>query len=279
MKLTAVLIGFMMLLGLNPVRAQQNVYSDTFSNIKALQVSPQGFVFVLDSEKSTLSRYKLDSGEFEFSVGAVGFGTNRFDNPNDLHLGAGFKLLVTDSGNQRVVQYDRNLQFLGEITSKNARLMNGWNPVQAVSLGTGEIWVLDSQSQKLFLFDENGLFRTTALLPNECRVNENSRLWVTEKGLVLSNTKETILYTFSLLGKYENFLKVDSPLDWLGINQSKKIVIRGNSLVISSLDGREVLLEQRLSPDLKGKKVHDIQIVNTQLIIATPNQIFRQRLK
>jgi hypothetical protein len=259
------------LIWITQIKAQETLFTETFSDIKALQVSSQGFVFVLDGGRSVLSKYSLD-GSFEYSVGSRGFGLNRFDTPNHLFLGAGLKLLVTDSGNQRVAQYDRNLQFLGEITEKSARNLNGWSPVQSVSLATGEIWVLDTYTQQLFLFDENGLFRLSVYLPDTIQVNEKTKMFVTQSGLQLVQPETFLTFQFSVLGKYEGFIKMDLEADWFGYSDNYLMIVKENTLAFWDAKGKDLMKEIDITY-LSGE-IRAIQLTQTGVYIATQNRVY-----
>lgn len=260
----------MWVIGITQIQAQTTLFNETFSDIKALQVSSQGFVFVLDSDRSILSKYSVE-GSFEYSVGSRGFGLNRFDAPNHVFLGSGLKLLVTDSGNQRVAQYDRNLQFLGEITEKSARNLNGWDPVQSVSLPTGEIWILDAYSQQLFLFDENGLFRLSVYLPETIKVNDKTRMFVTSSGLKLIEPEKRLIFKFSILGKYEGFIQVDKDADWIGYSDDFLVIVKGKKLSLWDENGKELNNTVLLQDDFES--IRSIQLTKNGVFIATKNSV------
>lgn len=261
---------FVSLIWLTQIKAQTTLFTELFSDIKALQVSSQGFVFVLDSDRSVLSKYTID-GSFEYSVGSRGFGLNRFDSPNHLFLGAGLKLLITDSGNQRVAQYDRNLQFLGEITEKSTRNLKGWNPVQSVSLPTGEIWILDAYSQQLFLFDENGLFRLSVYLPETIKVNEQTRMYLTSTGLKLVDAEERVVFKFSVLGKYEGFIHVNKDADWIGFSDDSLVMIKDKMLSIWDDNGKDLKKTVLLQDDFES--IRSVQLTKNRVFIATKNGV------
>ncbi len=131
-----------------------------FQQASALSVTSLDEIFVLDGGLSKL--YKLDrNGKVVLSVG--GFGTERdaFDTPLDI-TADGINVFIADRGNQRIVQYDRFLNFVtllqnrptsidpftsdGRFSSLSTQL---WRPISVSVSAQGDLYILEETQRQV----------------------------------------------------------------------------------------------------------------------------------
>lgn len=90
------------------------------SDAVAIDVSPAGELFVLESGRSRVLKVSPDGTRLD-SLGNRGSGDYQFDRPAGLDVTNGMKIYVSDPSNRRIQTFDRRNQFLGGITSSSAR--------------------------------------------------------------------------------------------------------------------------------------------------------------
>ncbi len=159
---------FIVLIFLLAARAPSAAQSDSlplapvarFQQAVALSVTSLDEIFVLDGGLSKL--YKLDrDGKVVMSVG--GFGTDRdaFDTPLDI-TADGINVFIADRGNQRIVQYDRFLNFVtllqnrptsidpfasdGRSSSLSTQL---WRPISVSVSAQGDLYILEETQRQV----------------------------------------------------------------------------------------------------------------------------------
>ena len=88
------------------------------SDAVAIDVSPAGELFVLESGRSRL--LKVSPTEHGDSLGNRGSGDYQFDRPAGLDVTNGMKIPVSDPSNRRIQTFDRRNQFLGGIIEQRS---------------------------------------------------------------------------------------------------------------------------------------------------------------
>lgn len=131
-----------------------------FQMARALAITTLGEIFVLDGALSRL--YKLDqNGQKIAHVGGFGIDREAFDNPLDLTTD-GLNVFVADRGNQRVSQFDRNLNFvtllqhrptpitsLGLAREPATSAGQLWRPISLSLSGQGDLYILDEAQRQV----------------------------------------------------------------------------------------------------------------------------------
>lgn len=131
-----------------------------FQAARAMTITALGEIFVLDGALSRL--YKLDqSGKKIANVGGFGIDREAFDTPLDLTTD-GLNVFVADRGNQRVSQFDRNLNFvtllqnrptplttLGLALEPSTSAGQLWRPISLSISGQGDLYILDEAQRQV----------------------------------------------------------------------------------------------------------------------------------
>lgn len=131
-----------------------------FQMARAIAITTLGEIFVLDGALSRL--YKLDqSGKKIANAGGFGIDREAFDSPLDLTTD-GLNVFVADRGNQRVSQFDRNLNFVTLLQNRPTPLTalglgrdpttsDGqlWRPISISISGQGDLYILDEAQRQV----------------------------------------------------------------------------------------------------------------------------------
>ncbi len=133
-----------------------------FEDAVALDISSAfNEVFVLDRAQSKLYKFNA-SGKLEKAIGGFGVGKYAFNDPQDVTASFGVHVFVADAGNQRIVQYDRWLNYIASLERLPALnsqettydLSEGfssqkWRPVSLSLSPDGELYVLEETSRQI----------------------------------------------------------------------------------------------------------------------------------
>ena len=84
--------------------------SDHFNRPSGVSVSPEGLVYICDSDKHHVTIHD-EEGKFLFADGSKGSGPGCFDRPRDVTCGSDGLVYVTDSGNRRVSVWSKQNTF------------------------------------------------------------------------------------------------------------------------------------------------------------------------
>jgi len=246
----------------------QTAFSDQEKGDKRIEVASNGTIYVFNLSTSVLSRYS-ENGELKYSIGGQGFSDDRFDRPKSFHLSAGLTLLVCDTGNKRVVIYDRNLQKIGEINQESSPKLENWSPEFVVMNNVGQIWVCDSENQRIIQFDENGYLRFEVFLPEEIDVNSIDNFLLSQNYLWLIDESKHISYRFSNLGKYQLFMAL--PKDVKRVKSINRMImgIQGHELVQIAENGTIVSTMKGIDFQKAEKKITGWSLMSKSLLIGT----------
>lgn len=134
----------------------------TFEEAVTLDVSSAfDEVFVVDKGQSKL--YKFNSkGKLEKEIGGYGIGKYAFNELSDVSASYGVHVFVADAGNQRIVQYDRWLNYITSLENlpvlqereSSFKLKDGisqqkWHPISLTISPDGELYVLESTTRQI----------------------------------------------------------------------------------------------------------------------------------
>ena len=171
----------------------------------------------------------------------IDFGSIPSENPIypcNLAVGPFDDLYVVDKANERILIFDVNQKFSGEITVEGARglkdvKVDSSGRVYAVSTIDGSVHIYDAKGARVFRFgrkaDEKGAFR----FPVSLAVDRKGLIYVLDQHMskvLVFNRRGEFLFDFSRLGWREGRLHYPS---YIFINRSGRIFIidRQNSRV------------------------------------------------
>ncbi len=199
-----------------------------FSSASSLSINPLGFIYVTDESLNEIFKYDT-LGNLIKSIGGYGWDENQFDCPSDVFTNT-LKVYVADKNNNRIVLYDKDLNYISQLSSdeiQDANYSFGY-PISCGVSNQGDFFILDSDNSRILKFDLNGKFLTeiggadagdfSLIEPVALSVTSSGKLFVAEKKKVLVfDQYGNGLYKFSTkeeiqnLNSSENFLLVIFP--------------------------------------------------------------------
>ena len=127
----------------------------SFQRATRLITNPQGWIYVLDSERNLVVLMKGDE-EASSSVGGYGWSSTTFDQPTGLATD-GLNLYVADRGNHRLVRFDRSLNFISSFVTRDTSLLAArfGSPLGVALSRLGDVFVLDGENLRVVKFAAN----------------------------------------------------------------------------------------------------------------------------
>jgi len=258
--------------------AQQFDYKRSIGEFKgatSFYINSAGIIFVTDDVTDEV--YQLDTlGNLIESIGGYGWDESAFDDPVDVFADP-LKVLVADKNNNRIQRFDKNLNFIFQIytrESENESERFGY-PVSAVTSNLGDVFILDSENKRILKFDPFGKFIQTI-----GGYDYGSYTLNNPKKLAISMTNNIYVIDDDYIYIYDNYgtglgsFKVDEEMisiriifNWLTLNSKEKVYI----INLRSKD--QELNEAILSGIDKNFEIVSSLIFNNKLYVLTKKSI------
>ncbi|MBN2426038.1 MAG: NHL repeat-containing protein [Calditrichaceae bacterium] len=136
---------------------EQGQQPGQFSNPNALSISPDGTLYIVDTGNSRIQLFTL-KGRFIRSVGGFGFKNDQFDKPYDIWTRSVLNFYIADYENQRVVRYDKNMNFISALESTESGNPDFiFREISSVAVNSqNELFLLEHGENKIIKYDRNG---------------------------------------------------------------------------------------------------------------------------
>ena len=199
-----------------------------FSYPSGIEADPNGAIWVADRKNNRVEEFD-DQGNYLATFGSKGSGSGQFGNLTGITVvtmgitvDAKGSVLVTDPVNTRferfaIPGFPVNSSSIGSLGSGNGQFIE---PVDVAADNIGNLWVLDSEQNRLQEFDATGKWLRNAgaagssagklSLPRSLATDSKNNLWVADTGnnrIVEFNEKGEFLQTF---GTNVNKTKVEA---------------------------------------------------------------------
>lgn len=238
-------------------------------------MSPLGILYVTDSGNSEV--YALDTlGNFLKEIGGFGWELSQFDNPINVYAD-GLRVYVTDQNNHRIQIFDRELNFLTFIKTKESRNNEeafGY-PIDCVASSQGDIFVIDSEAMRIVKFDalanysmnfggfESGSFAINK--PKDFTFSKQNILVVLdEKNLLFFDTFGTGIIKIPLPKKFNSVKTIADNL----------LLTSDDAIYLGKIVANEIhLIKLDLSGDFENTEFISALSFNNKLYLLTSNNI------
>jgi len=177
-----------------------------FLSITDIHVSSSGFLYVTDSDLHFVYRFNLNESDLILtadSVGGRGSRNTQFDRPSFIDASNDLKIYVSDTGNNRIQQFDRRFQPLGTVSVGSGSV--NYSPGALVTNSFGELIFWDQGSMRLRKINasmqEDRLFNPAVSMLRSSPVSIINSL----EGFMLAESESGNLYRYSTTGRYIGF--------------------------------------------------------------------------
>ena len=130
------------------------------ANPSGVAVDGEGNIYVLDSGNARIQKFAAD-GRLLKATGDAGSGEGEFNQPADLAIDEEGNVYVIDTWNHRVQKFDADLNFVTAWGGPTKDLVNPgdyemWGPRSIAVDGQGNVWVVDTGTQRVRKFSPDG---------------------------------------------------------------------------------------------------------------------------
>ncbi len=197
---------------------QNNAFISEFGHFQkayAFAVNETKSFFVLDTGLNEV--IKLDStGNIIKKMGGTGWDDYSFDNPVDICVTM-LRVYITDRNNSRIQVFDKDLNFLFSLDSKNISPELGVfkYPISAQATSFGDLFLVDSDNKQIIKFKSNWTFsgkfgnnesgKFAIASPVKLAVDHNSNLFLLDGDKIITFDQfGNGIFTFKLQEKPNN---------------------------------------------------------------------------
>lgn len=243
-----------------------------FINAGSFYVSSAGFIYVTDLNENKI--FKLDTlGRKLKDIGGFGWDESAFDGPVDIYA-TPLNVYVTDKNNHRIQWFDKDLNFLSSLTTRNNKNESdrfGY-PSGAEVNPQGDLFVLDTENNRVLKFDMFGnlLLNFGGNDAGKYRLNKPQAIVLLNDYCYILNNKGKRITVFDQFGNGINIIELDERSENLSASSGRIFVTRDS----------EVFYLDQMSGGLKKIQIpgnpsgiRDIQAYNGRLYILTPRNI------
>ena len=250
----------------------------SFQRATRLITNPQGWIYVLDSERNLVVLMKGDE-EPSSSVGGYGWSSTTFDQPTGLATD-GLNLYVADRGNHRIMRFDRSFNFISSFTTRDTSLLAArfGSPLGVALSRLGDLFVLDGENLRVVKFAANMQYersfgdiddeRSRLRQPVKILISPHDRVFVLESDRLLE---------FDYFGQYLRAIGHGSFHDARGF-----CLVRGGIIVVTPgtlfwfNDRGELLREIGAAEIGSGSSIgamEDLVVSDDRLLLLTSTQL------
>jgi len=247
----------------------------TFKNATSFYINSAGVVYITDDVTDEV--YQIDTlGNLINLIGGYGWEINAFDDPVDVFADA-LKVFVTDKNNHRIQRFDKNLNFIFQFYTRDNDIEEerfGY-PLSAVPSNLGDVFILDSENNRILKFDlfGNYLMAIGGYNYGSYFLHDPKQLAISmQNNIYVLDGKEIYIYDNygTAIGDIEipeEMRSIRIIFQWLTINSDKKIYI-------SNLNSKErKLIEVTLNDYDDEFEIVSSLVFNTKLYVLTPKNI------
>lgn len=205
MIITLFFSGFLLLTGTFPLLANETLWqvmlidsfpSDRQPEVKfikaaALDLDSEGNIYIIDRGQHQLTKFFPDGRPMR-QIGGFGRGTQQFDDPRDVNAHTTLNVFVADYNNNRVVRFDRKLNFIASLTSHWSEPYD-FDRVLSIAVSPQyDLFLLEDGSKRIMKFSRfadpkesfGGIYETYGQLlePTQMTLDDSKRfLWPTRR--------------------------------------------------------------------------------------------------
>lgn len=257
---------------INPQNAEYLNSIGDFQQAASFSINSGGYIYVTDF--STDEIYKLDTlgNQIKFA-GGFGWGNGSFDKPAFVFATA-LTIYVADKNNNRIQRFDKDLNFISLLnTRENNNNSSFGYPTGCAVSSQGDLYVLDSENNKIVAFDMFGNFNQSfgGFDDGEFSVNSPFSIAISPDRRIFVLDSESI-YIYDQFGN--GIIKFDNDKNLKKLNITFNNFITVNETEVFYNDLRKISPEKKIN--LSGNEPDGIVeglIFNQKLYILTTNKI------
>lgn len=244
----------------------------TFQSATSLSINQAGFIFVSDAGSNEI--IKLDTlGNVRRTIGGYGWSASAFDFPIDVFANT-LNVYVADKNNDRIQIFDKDLNFLSEISSRkfSSERTNFRYPLGVSVNSQGDLYILDSDNTRILKFNYRGEFlNEIGGYQSSSYVLSNPRSFTINLLNQLMVLDGQNLIVFDQFGSLLNRIKLADEFSKINFSIDRVILIGDHKINFYSDYIRE---PNKSFSNLPEEKIIDVVSFNKKLYILTEKKLY-----
>jgi DNA-binding beta-propeller fold protein YncE len=244
-----------------------------FESASSIDYDLEGNLYVVDRGRNLLVKFSPD-GDSLMAVGGRGSGPLQFDEPIAVYARRGSDVYVADRNNHRIQRFDRNLDFVSSIETRDGSDERGrfGYPSDIALTRQGDVLIVDTENRRVLRVDALGQVFTPVggvgagggrlVEPTQVEVDGEDFLYVLDGGRIA---------VFDPFGSYVEDLPLPIPPNprAFSIDRDTLVVADSMSAIVFSLSPRSVLG----AAELPGTPT-SIRMLGGRLIVTESKRAF-----
>jgi DNA-binding beta-propeller fold protein YncE len=237
----------------------------------------QGALYVLDSEQNSLIVFS-DGVKQTGAIGGFGWSPGSFDKPTGV-ASDGVNIYVSDYGNHRVQQFDRNMNFISSLSTRdtsNNACKFGY-PMDIALSEFGDLFILDGENLRILKFAPSYFFERSFgdVNAGKGKLHNPQRLIATTSRIFVC--EQTRVVVFDYFGNYVGSIGDGVVSELCGIALLPGGVLAASKENIWWFDLAGVLkknipIDQIFSSE-RIARIRDIAYSNNRIYILTAHEL------
>ena len=248
-----------------------------FQNAAVFTVDPPGNFFVIDAGTNEVVKCEITGKQH--TIGGYGWTDLAFDRPVDLIAPNGLDLYVADYGNHRIQRFDRNLNFVSTLyTRDDDDPDQRFGYPRSVAMDRfGALYIVDGENTRVLKIDASNVVERNfgGQEAGKGRLHSPSRIRVTPGDLVYVQDGNSIV-VFDVFGNYVRTFGdgLFGDLQTFSLDGSTLYVLDSCTVRIIS-DKGEMMSSRTLIPDSPGGDcgIRDLAVQGKKIFILMPQRI------
>jgi len=244
-----------------------------FSNASSFTIASNGILYVSDVNKNEISSFDTLGNKLK-DVGGFGWQSGLFDQPVDIFANP-LAVYVADKNNHRIQQFDRNLNFISSLSTRNDDFEKSFGyPLSVAVSNQGDLFILDGENTRVIKFDMFGNFLTSlgGIDGGNFKFKKPSSLSVDSRGLVFVSDYKT-LNIFDSFGNGLNKVNFNHQIKSIRIIFNDYVIVTKNSIHKLIIENESLKIEFLEVPDVKVSDIKSALIFNHKLYLLLFNKI------
>ncbi len=239
----------------------------------SVYASSGGNIYVVDQGRNRFVKFDRDGARLD-SLGRLGSGDYRFDQPTDIDATNDLKIYVSDRQNKRIQVYDRRLQYLSTVQLPRRAGEREFTPSVLSVNRSGELFFFDEDRYRVYRFGGNGRYENHFDARSEADVRNLTGL-IALDDLFLADPDQQVIHRMSSNGTYLGFIDHAAPLKGLDAYNDKIWVLGNDSVHVYTKAGR--FLHQFVFES--EQEIIDLAIYGRHIYFLGYNTLFKAERK
>lgn len=210
--------------------------SSNLNEAVAIYASGGGFIYVVEQGRHRFLRFDRHGTRLD-SLGRVGSGDYRFDQPRDIDATNDLKIYVSDRQNKRIQIFDRRLQYLTTVRLPQRAGGQEYTPSVLSVNRSGELFFFDEDRYRIYRFGRTGRYEDHFDTRSSADIRNLNGL-IALDDLFLADPDQQVVHRMSNNGTYLGFIEHADVLNGIDSYNDKIWALGDGAVYVYNTRGR-----------------------------------------